>query len=624
MIARCSIRAAVCKLLVTLAVAAQPAAAETLGGAVTIEDAPFGDVLFYFYQEKYFPAIVRLLAARERHRLEHHDAEAELLLGGLYLSYGHHLKAAEIFERLLAGNAEPAVRDRTWFFLAKIRYERGYPNEAEQALASIRDALPAPLEAERRMLQAQLLIGRNRFDEAIALLEHWEGAPEWASYARFNLAVALARSGRVEASAAVLDELGQAPGRGEELAALKDKANLALGYTLLRDGRAVSARMPLKRVRLSGPFSNKALLGVGWADAELGAFDRALVPWLELAGRNLLDPAVQESLLAVPYAMAKMDAAAEAADRYLQAIQSFRRESERIDRTIERIAGGSLIQDFLAEDPREATGWYWKLDELPDGVEARHLYQLLATHEFQEGLKNYRDLEFLARNLNEWRGSVGVFRRMLDTRELGYRERLPRTDAALTRADIDRLIDRKLELDARLNGIEAEKDTLALATDDEFRQWGEIAVLERSPVLARDIPAAAEARDRIRLLKGVLQWRLEKEFKSRLWNLRRSLRAAGEGLVETQRARRSIDHAMQQEPRVHADFERRVAALSPRVDTLLERVNRALSRQRAFLQAIAIDELENQKSRLDTYTVQARFALAAIYDRSSSVEDRSP
>jgi hypothetical protein len=125
-------------------------------------------------------------------------------------------------------------------------------------------------------------------------------------------------------------------------------------------------------------------------------------------------------------------------------------------------------------------------------------------------------------------------------------------------------------------------------------------------------------------LKGVLQWRLEKEFKSRLWNLRRSLRAAGEGLVETQRARRSIDHAMQQEPRVHADFERRVAALSPRVDTLLERVNRALSRQRAFLQAIAIDELENQKSRLDTYTVQARFALAAIYDRSSSVEDRSP
>ena len=39
-----------------------------------------------------------------------------------------------------------------------------------------------------------------------------------------------------------------------------------------------------------------------------------------------------------------------------------------------------------------------------------------------------------------------------------------------------------------------------------------------------------------------------------------------------------------------------------------------LSRQRAFLQAIAIGELQAQKDRLDVYTIQARFALAAIYD----------
>ena len=38
-----------------------------------------------------------------------------------------------------------------------------------------------------------------------------------------------------------------------------------------------------------------ALLGVGWADAALGEFKRALVPWLALRKRNLLDSAVQES-----------------------------------------------------------------------------------------------------------------------------------------------------------------------------------------------------------------------------------------------------------------------------------------------------------------------------------------
>jgi hypothetical protein len=589
-----------------------------------VEDAHYGEVLFYFYQEQYFPAIVRLLAAQERSRLEHHADEAELLLGGLYLSYGQHLEAADIFKRLLVGDVAPGVRDRTWFFLAKIRYQRAYPEAAERALANIEGELPAPLEAERQMLAAQLLIDSGRFDDAIARLQGWEGAPGWTSYARFNLGVALARSGRLADSTTVLDEAGKLTAGGEELDALKDKANLALGYTLLQGGQPLQAKVPLQRVRLSGPFSNKALLGAGWADAELGAWDRALVPWLELADRNLLDPAVQESLLAVPYAMAHLEASSQAADRYLRAINAFFDEAARIDRTIERIETGKLLEDFLAEDPRHASGWYWKMGELPDDVESRYLYHLLATHEFQEGLKNYRDLRFLANNLTDWQQRIGVFRNMLETRQYAYDQRLPRIEAALEEADLDRLVDHKLALDARLNGIEASGDSLALATGDEFRLWGEIALLERSPALSADIPEAAAARDKVRLLKGVLQWQLDEAFKARLWAARRDLRLAGEALVETHRARRSVDQAMREQPEVFAAFDRRVAMLAPRIEAILARVDAAERRQRAFLQAIAVEELEAQKQRLETYTVQARFALAAIYDRASAAGNPSP
>ena len=59
-------------------------------------------------------AIVRLLAAKSENRLGAQAEEAELLLGGMYLSYGHHLEAAAIYERLLADDANPAIRDRTW------------------------------------------------------------------------------------------------------------------------------------------------------------------------------------------------------------------------------------------------------------------------------------------------------------------------------------------------------------------------------------------------------------------------------------------------------------------------------------------------------------------------------
>ncbi len=590
---------------------------------ITVEDPHYGEVLYYFYQEDYFPAIVRLLAAQRQSQLDAHADQAELLKGGLYLSYGNHLEAAGIFERLLADNVGSGIRDRTWFFLAKIWRHRGYLDKSRQALANIEGELPDELRREASMLRAQLMIDGGEYDRAIGLLENWKGRSEWASYARFNLGVALVRSGRIEAAQKILDDLGDMNPFNEELTALRDKANLALGYALLQDGRHRAAKAPLQRVRLEGPFSNKALLGVGWADAEIHSYRRALVPWMELRSRDLLDPAVQESMLAIPYALAKLDSISQAADHYLNAVEAFYEEAGRIDRTIGRIESGRFFDDFLADDPLDSTGWYWRLEALPEGPEARYLFHLLSTHAFQEGLKNYRDLAYLRNNLDEWRRNIGVYADMLETRRLAYRERLPRAQAALERADLEGMIDRKLEFDALLNHIESSRDWLALADEREFELWGEISGLEQTLALAADIPEAEEVRGKIRLLKGVLQWQLEREFKHRLWRIRRDLRETGEALVETQRSRRQVDGSIAGQPLEFDAFGARVGGLAPRIDDLRLRVEGTMAEQRAFLQSIAVGELSAQKQRLDVYTVQARFALAAIYDMAAAVGEVS-
>lgn len=585
---------------------------------IVIEDPHYGEVLFYFYQEDYFPAIVRLLAAQEQQQLDDHAEDAELLLGGMYLSYGHHLEAAAIFERMLANNVSSDVRDRTWFFLAKIWYQRGYLDKSQQALNFIEAELPMNLQREALMLQSQILIQSSDFDGAIALLRDWKGNTEWASYAKFNIGVSLVRSGRTEEAQQVLAELGNMNPFNEELTSLRDKANLALGYALLKEGQPAAAKLPLQRVRLEGPFSNKALLGVGWADAEMDNFRRALVPWMELRGRDLLDSAVQESMLAIPYAMAKLDSISQAADHYLNAIEAFYEETNSLDRTIAHIESGELFDQFLTTDATDSTGWYWQLAQLPEGPEARYLFHLLAKHEFQEGLKNYRDLDYLHRNLDTWQGSIAVYGNMLETRKEAYDERLPRVEDALARADLDGMVDHKLDLDSTLNSIEKSHDWLALSTPSEFEMWGEITGLEATPALREDIPEAAEVRDKIQLLKGVLQWELEREFKGRLWSIRRDLNGAGEALVATQRSRRQIDQTMRNEPLHFANLTARVNGLGPRIESMKMRVDDALAEQRAFLQSIAVGELQAQKQRLDVYTLQARFALAAIYDISAS------
>ena len=44
----------------------------------------------------------------------------------------------------------------------------------------------------------------------------------------------------------------------------------------------------------------------------------------------------------------------------------------------------------------------------------------------------------------------------------------------------------------------------------------------------------------------------------------------------------------------------------------------ASARQDRFLQALAIRELQGQKQRISTYQIQARYELAAIYDRAAN------
>ena len=42
-------------------------------------------------------------------------------------------------------------------------------------------------------------------------------------------------------------------------------------------------------------------------------------------------------------------------------------------------------------------------------------------------------------------------------------------------------------------------------------------------------------------------------------------------------------------------------------------------KQNTYLAELAVQELEGQKDRLATYQIQARFALATMYDRAANV-----
>jgi len=331
-----------------------------------IRDLHYGDALFYFYQDEDFAALTRLLAYEHWSRVPHHVEEAQLLEGGLYMSLGMHNEAGERFDRLLTNDVPTGVRNRAWFYVAQVWYARGYLDKADAALRKVNGRMSPELEAQKELLFGNVLMHEGRYDEAIRLLSTWRGPQVWSAYARFNLGVALVRNGRLTDAEPFLTGVGTMFAATPELAALKDRANLALGFACLQANQPARARPALARVRLTGPYSNKALLGIGWAEAALGDYQGALTPWLELRSRDVLDAAVQESYLAVPYAFSKLSANAQSAEYYESAVKSFDTETGRLDEAIARIEKGDLLETVLAKDLGARYGWFWQLKSLPD------------------------------------------------------------------------------------------------------------------------------------------------------------------------------------------------------------------------------------------------------------------
>ena len=600
----------------------------TLGTAAAA-DAPtheikaphYGDTLFYFFQDQYFTSITNLMTSQNFERVGEHADEAEVLRGGMLLSYGLHREAGAIFAQLIEKGASPKVRDRAWFFLAKIRYQRGVLPDAEEALSHVENNLPPALEEERVLLQANLLMARSDYTGAATALAVVNPKAPGSRYARFNLGIALIRAGDVPQGTVVLDELGKAPAEDEEYRSLRDRANVALGFAALANKQPAEARTYLERVRLKGMQSNKALLGFGWAAEALKEPELALVPWLELSQRDVSDSAALEAKIAVPYAYAELGAFGQSLERYNEAIDAFDRESTGLDESIAAVRSGKLVDALIDRNLGDGMGWFQRLDDLPELPHASHLAPVLAQHEFQEAFKNYRDLLFLTKNLEEWHEKLGVFDDMLATRKKAYAERLPEVRARASEIGMDALRKRRDKVAAEIATGETDADGVAFA---DAKQLELLALVKNVQASLNQMPASpetAQARERVRLAAGALTWQLASDYTGRVWDAKRELVTIDAKVVEALQRDAALAQAQRDEPARFDAFAKRIAALDPLLQIMLPKVASLRREQQAVVQEIAVVELTRQKERLAQYATQARFAVAQLYDRANIKKD---
>jgi len=409
--------------------------------------------------------------------------------GDYALFFGMSESAERTYQRIAASGSPPRDLFHARLKLAEFDYQRGHAQDAEHTLAALHDSVPPDRMEDWQSLYARVLMAEGRYADAAGQLPGSAGTPP---YTRYNRGIALINSGNIEAGRAALNDVGLLDARDDELMALRDKANLVLGYDFLRAGDGRSAVPVFERIRLDGPFSAHALLGLGWAQiapqtttgttgasAESGgeqatALKRALVYWSELASRDAMDPAVQEAMLAIPYSLAQLGAQVQAEQYYGRAIDAFEQTGKRLGEAIDDVHSGRMIDTIAGGVSDTETGWTWDLHELPNTTGTYYLHGLIAENHFQEALKNYRDLRMLGRKLGSWSAQLQQLQKNFSAKaatvDIPALERhaqtlQPRIEAATTaaRTQLETVAVEELQNQKKLNDNRIAEARLALA-----------------------------------------------------------------------------------------------------------------------------------------------------------------
>lgn len=595
-----------------------------------IADLFFAEARYYALQGDYFSALERLDSEVRQHEgvdepeldtLYPFMNDAEFSLGDFELRYRMHHRAGRAITAVLEGAVDEAVRNDAAYRLARIHFQKGQADDAMRALDRIDGRIPAGIREDIEFLRANIHLARGEHGLAADVLKGLQGSDKFEGFAAYNLGIALLGDGQQAAALAQLDRAGQIDTDDPEVLAIRDKSNLVLGTLFLEQDDHELAQPVLNRVRLDGPFSNRALLNVGWSNMTAGNFERAVVPWRLLADREVTDHSTQEAMLALPYAFAQLDVHGQAAIHYGQALDAFGREIDKLNESIDSIRDGRFLGALVREEIRESKDWVIRLRSLPDAPETYYLIDLLATHDFQTGLQNYLDLAELKDKLSVWQKGFDAYDDMVGIRRDHYEPLLPVIDTEFRKLDsrMRLRIEQHRMLKKRRDEMLTAPRPRFLATREENEMLRRIEAVEAE--LAESDPAfRAPYDERLRRLKGALMFRLDTEYHERLTRFDENLRSLDAAMAVVKAEHHDYIRSRQAATHSYVGYEDPIRQLRSDVRTATTEVEKLMQRQGRLLELLAIEELMARRAHLEDYRDRARYALADSYDRATQAQ----
>lgn len=551
------------RFLLTLIIASQYAT------AAQVKDLEYGGILFDYYQQDYFSALVQYEYANSQNALQHHGNEARLLKGGMTLSYGIAGQAEDIFSQLLTPEVAAEQRNRAWFYLAKLYYQKADTPRAAHALMQINGQVPQEIAGEYNYLATLINIRNRQTDAANAGIDQLSDNLRFQPYLIYNLAVSQLQSGKTDEAMANLNRVMTAAvtHKSEELAVLADRARHALAQLEMTQGNLLSAWNYLQGVRTTGLYSNRALLTYAWAAIKLKRYSDAVPALRLLDQRSITIPETQEAKVLLAHVYETEGAKRSSLKQYLLAEKSFKEGLNAIEMARKVIASQEIPQEFVInlEAMLDESDWYGMQPSLDYNKLTPFLTELMASNNFYSVIKELRDLYGIRRNLQFWQMQI-------HEHELIIRIRRDQTGMEKLMADVN-------------------------ASQKQFRFYKDGLMEQKLTTLT-------------------LSERDQERFTSLWQNTQKDLELVGDKVTQVA--------AIKEPYKLSYQLQARSKKLAAQVEQELSNTNSLIRSLEKVMRGVITAELDKHEERIRYYWAQARLGKARLYDKAlNNIEDSS-
>jgi hypothetical protein len=523
-----------------------------------VKELEWGEVLFSYYRGDDLDALIRLLAREQQGLLVEHKHTANIFAAGLLIDLGLPVSAQKRLDLMESNELSEQNKSRLAMVLARVYYRLQLYNETWRLLQSLNENHLDERDVQRRrLMKAQLLFRNKKYVEASEQLESVRYNGNLQLYAEYNNGITLLQLNDPVAHQRgydILQKVTETQPLDQEQYALKDQAILALALEALRVKDSVKASELLLSLRLDGMVSNEGLLILGWSFAQAEIYDKALIYWLQLSEMNdLLDPAVQEAWLAVPYAYQKQNDYSSALAGYEHAQLSHSRALRELDLLVENEAWRELME---IEQTAEVS-----FIESSQGFQR----QLVGDAEFFELLEQWNQLQRWDNKLQFALTSLTPIKVMLETNEQRFIEKSSEVVARLEEIKALNLEQQQSQLNALFQTQNGKEVAELLLPKSDASIWSRILSAEQTAAIIP--PEKLNGKDEnLRRFKGVGLWKIHRDSSHNRWQGQRVNDSLAEVMEQLQelisRPRQPLPEALARVDNMGIDGESVTAALS--------------------------------------------------------------